>query len=293
MRKAIFLLALLLSLPIVQAQQTPLAVPDWVRWISGFWLIFLFAAFFLIAIAYIIKGVYGRTLAIIGIGSLFLSILTVLASVLLPLLWQPTVAYEQCKTMFKPDVALLTFPGIVYTASCILTGYAPAGLEWLTVTTFIIFGIILPIAISISLFWEFVPEALIKSQPVRRVLAVALALIAYRGAFATFFVEMLSYGAVGMLALLVAVLFTGMVWKVAQRFVESPGKKIAEELEYIKMGEVEWLQRRLMELRAAYNSPTTPDSERPKILDEISKITKRLKELGKEVEKREGTLTFM
>jgi hypothetical protein len=277
MRKAIFLLALLLSLPIVQAQQTPLTVPDWVMWVSGLWLIFLFIAFFLLAVAYIVKGSTGKTIMGLGISFLFASIVMLLISVLLPLFGQPTVAYEKCETMFKPNVALLTFPGLFYTTSCVITGYAPAGLEWLTISTFAIFGVILPLGLLIALFWELVPEGLITSSAVRRVIAVIAALFAFRGFFATFLIEVLSYGFLGIGALAIAVLFTGFVWKIAYRFTMPLGVEMSTELRYFTLGEAEQIRRDINQLQAAL--ATASEADRPGILARIDTLTRRLKQI--------------
>jgi len=278
MRKIIFLLfILLLLLPIVQAQAP--TVPDWVRWVSGSWLFFLFGAFVSLAIAYIVKGTTGRSLMIVGVALLFLSIISVLISVLLPIVGTPTVTYEKCTTMFKPDASLLTFPGITYTTSCILTGYAPTGLEWLTVTTFVIFGIILPLGLLITLFWEFVPEGLIRSKAARRVIAVIAALFAFRGFFATFFVEMLSYGFAGVGALGGAVLIAGFVWKIAYRFTMPLGVEMKTELRYFALGEAEQIKREIITLRAALAAAS--EADKPAIKDRINELTKRLQELEK------------
>jgi hypothetical protein len=284
MRKIVFLLILLLSLPIVQAridqapgEKLPLVVPDWVRTISGLWLVCLFGAFFALAAAFVVKGRYGRYAMMVGIFLLFLSIVFVLVGVLLPLFGEPTVTFDKCTTMFRPDISFFTYPGLVYTFSCVLTGYAPTGLEWLTVTTFVIFGIILPLAFSFILFWEFVPEGLIPSAAARRVLALILALFAYRGALATFFVEILSYGSVGMLALLTGVLFTGGVWKWAYRFVTPLGVEMKTELRYLALGEAEELKREIRQLRAALAAAS--EADKPGIKARIDKLTKRLKEL--------------
>jgi hypothetical protein len=183
--------------------------------------------------------------------------------------------------MFKPDVSLLTFPGITYTTSCILTGYAPTGLEWLTVTTFVIFGIILPLGLLITLFWEFVPEGLIRSTAARRVIAVIAALFAFRGFFATFFVEMLSYGFAGVGALAVAVLFTGFVWKIAYSFVTPLGVPIKAELRYFALGEAEEIKREIGELIKAKTALEEEGKPTKDIEDRINRLTKRLEELEK------------
>jgi hypothetical protein len=293
MKKAIFFLILLLLLPIVQAQQVPRTVPDWVIGISAFWLAFLVAAFILLLLAYFIKGTIGRILGILGVVSLFGGIVTVLIGSLLPLVGQPTVIYEQCRTMFKPDVPFLTFPGIVYTTSCILTGYAPAGVEWLTVTTFVIFGVILPLGLLITLFWEFAPEGLITSQAARRVIAVIAALFAFRGFLATFLVEILSYGFLGIGAMAVAVLVTGYVWNIVSRFTRSVGGKIIEELGILRIGEMENIKREIAQLEAALSSPELSEDKRKEYTERINDLTKRLDELKKKVEKKGASITYI
>jgi hypothetical protein len=272
-------LSLILSSPVL-AQNT-YTTPDWIRTISGFWFIFIGIGFFLIAGAYVIRGRYGRWLLGGGVLFLFISILLVIISVLLPLFGKPTVAYEQCVEMFKPDVSVLTVPGIFYTTSCILTGYAPIGLEWLTITTFVIFGIVLPLALLISLFSAFIPEGMIEHSGARRVIVVVASLFAFRGFFATFFVEMLSYGFAGLGALLVGVLFTGIVYKAAYKFVSPLGVEVSTELRYMALGEAEEIRREIGKLESAKSAATTEGKSTADIEARINRLTKRLKELEK------------
>jgi hypothetical protein len=303
MRKAIFLLIFLLLLPIVQAQvvppdyllrflypttaQLPSTAPDWVRTIVASWLVLLVGGCFFIAFAYVVKAMSSTgaiALMSVGVILLFLSIIAVMIGFLLPLLGKPTVTYEECKKEFKLDVSVLTAPGLTYVTSCILTGYAPTNIElagWLNFTTFIIFGIILPLALLITLFCEFVPEGMITSRAARRVIGVIGALFAFRGIFGTLFVEILSYGFTGIGALSVAVLFTGYAWKIAYRFITPLGVKISTEMRYFILSEAEQIKREIEELQKTKTALTEEGKPTQDIDDRINRLTKRLNELEK------------
>ena len=263
---------------IVLAQETQgFEAPGWARAISGWWLIFLVAAFILISIALIARE---KWVLYAGIAVLYISIILIIIGVLLPIFGKPTVTYEECKSMFAPDVSILTMPGLFYTTSCIFTGYVPQNLEWLTVTTFIIFGIILPLALLISLFFEFIPDFLITNPNARKVIAVVGALFAFRGFFATFFIQILDYGFAGIGALLVGTLFTGFVWKAAEKFISPLGIKTETALKIMKLGYYEDLEKRYQLLMSAKQAAITAKDQ--KLIEEIDK---QLAELEKALKK--------
>lgn len=236
----------------IEQSKVKMQIPSEIfRGLGGLWILFLVIAFVSIITAIIIKN---RFILFLGAAFLLFSILVIEASIILPLIVKKAIVYEECKTLFRPDVSIFTAPGLFYAFSCVLTGYATPELEWLTITTFFIFGIIAPLALLIPLFWDFMPEEIIKDPNARRVIAVVAALFAYRGFFATFFIEMLSYGFAGIGALLIGVLFTGWVWKAAYRFITPLGISVAERLKHLKLAEAEWIRREITRLEEAHTA---------------------------------------
>ena len=264
---------------IVLAQETQgFEAPGWARAISGLWIIVLVAAFILISVALIAKE---RYVLYAGIIALYISIILIIIDVLLPIFSKPTVTYEECKSMFAPDVSIVTLPGLFYTTSCIFTGYVPQNLEWLSITTFIIFGIILPLALLISLFFEFMPSFMITNRNARRVIAVVGALFAFRGFFATFFIQILEYGFAGIGALMVGTLFTGFVWKAADKFVNPMGINIKESLIQMNVGYLAELENRLYLLKRALEVMPKDSDDYRKTLEEITKIQNLINKFSK------------
>lgn len=259
---------------IASAQQ--FATPDWVRGISGAWIFVIVAAFAFIVWAMFRKSKWALTL---GVILLFVSIILIMVGVVLPMFSQPTITYEQCTSLLKPDASIATLPGTLYATSCIITGYSPPTLEWLTIITFFIFGIITPLALMFALFWEFIPEQMITNQNARRVITFAAGMLAFRGFFASYFIDMLSYGFAGIGALLVGVLFTGIVYKAAYRFVRPLGVDISTEMRYYKLAEAEQLEQDIRELSKAWAAASP--SDRPGIEDKINTLTKRLNDIEK------------
>jgi hypothetical protein len=264
---------------IVLAQETQgFEAPGWARAISGLWIIVLVAAFILISVALIARK---KGVLYAGIIVLYISIILIIIGVLLPIFGKPTVTYEECKSMFAPDVSILTMPGLFYTTSCIFTGYVPQNLEWLTVTTFIIFGIILPLALLISLFFSFIPDFMITDKNARRVIAVVGALFAFRGFFATFFIQILEYGFVGIGALMVGTLFTGFVWKAAEKFISPLGIKTETALKIMKLGYYEDLEKQYRLLMSAKQAARKQHNQKlvNEIEQELAEIEKELKKV--------------
>lgn len=260
-----------------EEQKAPVT-PDWIRMLAGGWYVFIIVAFFLIAAAYALRN---TTLLAAGCICLFISIACVMIGYLIPLFGQPTIEYEKCTSMFKPDVPILSFPGIAYITSCILTGYSPLESEWLAIITFIVFGMIMPLALLISLFWEFVPEGLITNKYARNVIAVVGALFAFRGFFITLFIEFLSYGFGGIGALLVAVLFTGSVYKTAYRAIRPLGWEIKTEMEYLRLGKIKELEREIATLQDALLA-ATDESTKEDIRRRIKLLQEELDKLSKQ-----------
>jgi len=283
-RKILFFMQLFLFFSFSLAPAQGVEAPGWARTLSGWWIFFIALAFTCIVTALIGKW---KWVLYLGVVLLYISIILIIVGVILPLFSKPTVTYEECKEMFKPDVSIVTMPGLFYTTSCIFTGYAPQNLEWLTITTFIIFGIIAPLALLISLFFEFMPTFMIRNKNVRRVIAVIGALFAFRGFFATYFIQILDYGFAGIGALMVGTLFTGFVWKTAEKFVSPLGIiSIKESAQLMGVGYLAELENREMKLLEALKLFEKDSPQWQKTMEEIEKI----RELKKKFEKPEKKL---
>jgi len=282
MEKKIWLfvqLILLFSSPLIlaQEQQPQLIAPQWARVISGLWVISLAGAFTLIIFALIARQ---KQVLYAGILCLYVSVILIIVGVILPLFGNQTVTYEQCISMFKPDVSIFTLPGLFYTTSCILTGYVPTNLESLSIATFTIFGIIAPLALLISLFFSFMPTFMIENKYAQRVIAVVGALIAFRGFFTTFFIQILEYGFAGVGALMVGTLFTGFVWKVCEKFVSPLGIDVGTSLKIMRMGYYQELEEELEHHRKALIAAqkagdTALEAEIQKRIDELEDLLKK------------------
>jgi hypothetical protein len=247
------------------------------------WVWILCIAFILISASLIIKN---RAVLFGGVAFLYASIIFALIAIVLPVFSKPTVTYEKCTSMFYPGnitIINLTIPRLFYAGSCIFTGYAPENLEWLTVTTFIIFGICLPLALLFSLFFSFVPTFMITNENARRVIAFVGTLFAFRGFFASFFIQALEYGFVGVGGLMIGTLFTGLVWRVCEKFVSPLGIKTKEALKIMKLGYYQELEEELAMLqKAKLAAQKTGDTEAEAM---ITKRINKLQELLGKVEK--------
>jgi hypothetical protein len=221
-----------------------------------------------------------KSILMLAVALLLISVIWAIGGVVLPLISHPTVTYVQCMNVFNP-ATLVNVPGWFYATSCILTGYSPPDLQWLTITSFAIFGIILPIVFLYVLFWQFMPTEMISDSNVRRVIAFIAAMFAYRGFVATYFIDTLSYGFAGIGAMLVGVLFVGFVWKAALGFVRPLGIEGKEEVKDLMLGEVQMIKREMQQLEAAATIALEHGMEEKykKLLAEVDRLAKRLDEL--------------
>jgi len=85
--------------------------------------------------------------------------------------------------------------------SCVFAGYVPTELSWLGLVTFFIFGIVLPLALLISVFYD--STDFLTHRGVRGVVTLSLSLIAFRFLLASLFLELLGYGIAGIGLILV------------------------------------------------------------------------------------------
>jgi HAMP domain-containing protein len=253
--------------------------PDTVKVLASYWIILLVAAF-----GFIVAAVFLKNKFCLGIGVIFLFITVIIVElgVLIPMYYtSPQITYQECTTVFAPDISIVTVPGLFYATSCILTGYSVPNYEWLTIATFFIFGIILPAAFLLALFSEFISSDLITHEGARRVIVVVATLFAFRGVFATFFIQMLSYGFAGIGALLAGVLFTGIVWRAAYRFVSPLGIEGQTVIQGVMLGEIEMKKRELMQAEAGL-SQAKEGRMKEYYKKEIDRLIKDIQRLTKE-----------
>jgi septal ring factor EnvC (AmiA/AmiB activator) len=115
-----------------------------------------------------------------------------------------------------------------------------------------------------------------------------MALFAFRGFFATFFIELLSYGFTGVGALLIGVLVSGIVYNSAKRLIMPLGKHVKEELRWDILAEIEELRRQIRDLEKAKSqlmssSAAYNENEVKRIEEEIKEKSERITELEKRV----------
>jgi len=169
-------------------------------------------------------------------------------------------------------------------AACIFTGYAPSSWDIYNVSTFIIFGFVAPIAILFILFYEFT-GGLISHTGAHRVLALVIALMAYRGLLATLFIDLLTYGFAGIGVLLVDYLIFGILYNLIKKTWKWR-EAIEEELQIAELAELERLKEKRDELQRAWTAlktspiPLTPEDEK-----KMKEYEKKMKEIDETLKK--------
>ncbi|MGC9200695.1 MAG: hypothetical protein ACP5F8_01895, partial [Candidatus Aenigmatarchaeota archaeon] len=194
---------------------------EWIHRIGAWWLFF-----FIIGIALIFLGIIlgrvnwkiRRWLSIAGLIAIFLGVFGAEIVYLIPYLGKPIITYEECQGVVTPPSTpqqpdpIVTVVGL---SSCIFTGFAPSGYDLYTIVTFVIFGIIAPLAMLIALFYEFTD--FLTHTGVRNVMAFLSALVAYRFLLSSLFIELLGYGFAGLGILLFDYFFFMIVFRAMQK----------------------------------------------------------------------------
>jgi hypothetical protein len=121
----------------------------------------------------------------------------------------------------------------------------------------------------------------------RRVIAVVGAIFAFRGFFATFFIQILEYGFVGIGALLVGTLFTGFVWRACEKFVSPLGIETKRTLKLFKLSYYEELQKEYENLLNIKRALLSKPEKKQEDYNEIKNIEEQLKGIEKELKKLE------
>ena len=211
------LLTLLFFIPSIAQTESKIGSKiAWIQQIGEWWLFLFIIGIGIIFFSLIIGKVnwkirkYG---SIIGLIVVLLGIFGAEILYLIPYLGNKIIEYNECKEI--SFVKGLSYENIVYTFACIFVGYAPAGAELTTLSLFIVFGVIAPLAMLIALFYEFTDFLI--NPGVRRVMAFLSALVAYRFLLATLFIDLLGYGFAGLGILLFDYFFFMIVFRAMRR----------------------------------------------------------------------------
>jgi len=175
---------------------------------------------FLVLFGVIIAGRYlnfGKTLAYIGVGVLiigFLIIETAYASKSKDALKTPMT--ERCEGQ--------TGRGTISDAvTCVITGYKYNGQygSW-AFLSFWVFGVVVPLLLFMSLFYDFVDSSGVVKQPKsKKIVGYSLGLIAYRGFALSNMLEILSLGTLGIALLALNLIFLGGLLAYIHRVFEK------------------------------------------------------------------------
>ena len=168
-------------------------------WARGWWVFFIIGIL-IIVIGIAFRGkIWASGIVTLGVIIIFVAVFLAELSYLvipgrLPLLGVK-VDISACENYFIPLIEetqqdpIYDFFG---TSACILSGYAPSTYNWLGMSIFFIFGIIIPLAILITLFYDF--SGFLINRNVRNVIAFTGGLLSFRALFSTLFIDFIIYG---------------------------------------------------------------------------------------------------
>jgi len=284
-RKTILLTFLLTStlvnlLPSYAQLESLEAKMGWVQTLGVTWVFLLIVAGVLIIAGKFVgmrNWEIGKALIQIGLIIIYVSIFGVEIVYLLPYLGKPIVEFEECKGW-----SFTGFPSIPFAFACVFTGYAPAGAEALTIASFFIFGILVPLGLLIALFYNF--SDFLTDSKMRLIIAVLSGMLSFRFLMATLFTELLSYGFAGIGLLLIDYLFFMWIQKSVVGLFR--GAAVAETvLSMAVTDEMAHLNRVIEEKRLLLRK-YPPESQMYKDLEkEINDLMKRLEKLKAEAVK--------
>jgi hypothetical protein len=197
-----------------------------------------------------------------------------------------------CENIFQPVIEesqkqdpIYDFVGMT---ACIISGYAPSTYSWLSIIVFFIFGIILPLAMLISLFYDF--SGFLTNKNVRNVIAVSGALLSFRALFSTLFIDFLTYGFGGIGLLFINYLFFGwaITW-VRRMFAMVQITKtlltVEDMAEYNRL--VEYRDELIRARDTLVRGGGSPD-EIKKYDNLINSVTDQINKLEKNIQKKGG-----
>jgi hypothetical protein len=196
--------------------------------IAGWWLMLVVAGSVALFIGAIILRMghttSGRFIYIIGLIVIFLALFAVEAKFFEILTIKKIVTYTECTGLFPivPSTAKPTDPvlNVFGQVACVLAGYMPSE-DYLSYATFFIFAVIIPMALLIAIsIWSL---DFVHPTNIRNVIAFCIAMIGFRAFFVTLFIEFLTFGSAGILALIVNMLLIMMLWRVMVKFLGFAG----------------------------------------------------------------------
>jgi hypothetical protein len=285
-----FLLFVSLLLTSVKSQTDFEKKLSWVHQMGASWIVVL-----VVGGASIFTGiVFGRGnprlrkyTILFGLALIFIGTAAVELIYLIPRISEePAITYKNCK---EASIEIGEITNIPYTVGCILTGYVPEGSDIFTLTSFILFGIILPATLFIYLFYDAID--FVTNKSVRNVLSFVSGLMAFRGAAETLFIEFLTYGMLGMGLLLLNFFFLLMLygrikksWQAAETISEVISAKKWEVYGSYK----EQLDKVIQDIEKENKKiadPDIPEDEKNRARERLKKLEEARKFLEKELEK--------
>ncbi len=265
--------------------QTQKTVGTYVTTLLGYagiwWLIFVIGIFLIIiGIAIRSRITISKILMYSGIITVFVSVLLAEILYVLPLI--PVIRGIDVYPCFQLESKNLS---LIEQIACIFSGITPVNnvISWLV---WFVFLFILPLAILVSLFWEFTTAAIITHPGARRVIAFASALIAYRFLMAYLFVEFISVGLGGIALFFVNILFFGWAVNGIRRlFAFAEQVKAMREAQNIAM--LERLFRMRDDLYAQWEFAIRQGNTQlaNQLKEQLDKIDEQIENLRKKVEK--------
>ena len=288
MKRIIFLMFFLLMLfSIGLSQEVKLGeiretILSWAAW---YWLFFI-SGIFVIAVGIILRKKGGIAKLAVEIGLLLVFVAIFLAEILyiLPhVSFGPKISYKACKSFFgefkatTPEKAIIN---VFEIGCCIFTGFVPVEFTVYSIVVFILFMMIIPLAILITLFWDF--SSFITHPNARKVIAFCSALLSYRMLISTFFIEFLSYGFGGIGILFFNYLFFG--WSIkAIRKLFAFSEHVSTMLSAQDLAELDRLIEMREELLRAYRQAISMGDidKAEKIRGELEKINTLIENLRK------------
>jgi uncharacterized membrane protein len=268
-------------------------------WAHAWWAVFIVGIFVIV----IGIGLRGRTWAsgIVTLGIIIIFVAVLLAEIAylvipgrIPILGLK-VDITTCENIYKPLIEgsqkqdpIYDFVGMT---ACIISGYAPSTYSWLAITMFFIFGIIIPLAMLITLFYDF--SGFLTNKNVRNVIALTGALLSFRALFSTFFIDFLTYGFGGIGLLFINYLFFGwaITW-VRRMFAMVQITKtlltVQDMAEYNRL--VEYRDELIRARDILVRGGGSPD-EIKKYDELIENVDKKIKELEGKIQNKEGKIS--
>jgi len=227
---------------------------------------------------------------LIGLFIVFIGLFAIQLVYIIPFLGKPVLSYTACNEstqMLIPSAPIsgmnITIPdplaSTVIPFSCVFAGYVPTELSWLGLVTFFIFGIVLPLALLISVFYD--STDFLTHTGVRAIVTLSLSLIAFRFLLASLFLELLGYGIAGIGLILVDFLLFEVLFKRLSRTAAA-----ATELKLLETG---MARAKFNELLDAYKHEMSlgdlANKERVKALhSELQKLVTAYPGLKKELD---------